>query len=68
MSRVSHLVQCIDDVFLCFLQSDFSNKASETSERDYAIPIQCLRKAIEVGVDPSYAIPKVRISCSIITF
>lgn len=41
------------------LQSDYSNKASETSERDFAIPIQSLRKAIETGVDPGYAIPKV---------
>jgi hypothetical protein len=70
ISRLVYRIWCsvLMTFFLCFLQSDFSNKASETSERDYAIPIQCLRKAIEVGVDPSYAIPKVRISCSIITF
>jgi hypothetical protein len=40
-------------------QSDFSCKASETSERDYAIPTPCLRKAMESGFDQSYVVRKV---------
>lgn len=51
---------CVNILLLIFeLQSDFSNKASETSERDYAIPTQCLQKAIDIGLDQNYVVPKV---------
>ena len=46
-------------VISCTPQKNTSSKASETSERDFALPLSCLRKAMDCGVDSVYDVKKV---------